>query len=178
MTSWSWPEEGIVLAAQAGDESSIAELVAKSHPHVRRFAFALCASRHDAEDAAQEAMIVLYRRISTLRTASALGSWMFRIVSNECLRRARRRLRAEPAVAEQIAPSAEDDALRRWDADRVAAAIAALPPDQRSVLIMRDVRGVPGDDVARILGISLAAMKSRLHRGRLTVRERIGLVRC
>jgi RNA polymerase sigma factor (sigma-70 family) len=176
MTSWSWPEKGIVLAAQAGDASSIAELVAKSHPHVRRFAFALCASRHDAEDAAQEAMIVLYRRISTLRTASALGSWMFRIVSNECLRRARRRLRPEPAVAELSAPSAEDDALRRWDAERVAAAIAALPPDQRSVLIMRDVQGLTGDNVARTLGISLAAMKSRLHRGRLAVREQIGPV--
>jgi RNA polymerase sigma factor (sigma-70 family) len=173
VTRSAWPVERIVAAARAGDQASLTELIAGTHPHVRRFAFALCANSHDAEDAAQEAMIILYRRISTLRTAGALSSWLFRIVANECLRRGRAMLRREPDTTDRSAPSAEDDALRRWEADRVAAAIATLPPDQRAVLILRDLHGLPGRTVAEALGLSVAAMKSRLHRGRLTVRDEL-----
>lgn len=167
----SWPGEQLVAAAQSGDESSIAALVSGAHPHVQRFAFSLCASSEDAEDAAQEAMIVLFRKIGTLRAASALGSWMFQIVRHECLRRAR-------AVVRQVEPteipSAEDDVLRRLEVERVASVIASLPPDQRRVLIMRDVQGLPGRSVARSVGLTSAAMKSRLHRARATVRAELG----
>ncbi|MFG1608414.1 RNA polymerase sigma factor [Actinoplanes sp. NPDC049265] len=173
MTRSAWPAERIVAAARAGDQASLTELVAGSHPHVRRFAFALCANSHDAEDAAQEAMIILYRRISTLRTAGALSSWLFRVVANECLRRGRAMLRPEPDITGRNAPSAEDEALRRWEAERMASAIAALPADQRAVLILRDLHNLPGRRVAEALGLSLAAMKSRLHRGRLAVRDRL-----
>jgi DNA-directed RNA polymerase specialized sigma24 family protein len=68
-------------------------------------------------------------------------------------------------------PSAEDDVLRRLEAERVAAAIAALPADQRRVLIMRDVQGIPGRTAAGALGLSVPAMKSRLHRARAAVHE-------
>ncbi|MBB2505312.1 RNA polymerase subunit sigma-24, partial [Amycolatopsis echigonensis] len=57
-----WPADQLVAAAQRGDEASIAVLVSGAYPHVRRFAFSLCASSQDAEDAAQEAMIVLFRK--------------------------------------------------------------------------------------------------------------------
>lgn len=166
-----WPGERLVSAAQRGDVESITALVAGSHPHVRRFARSLCASPQDAEDAAQEALIILYRKIGTLRASGALASWMFRIVRNECLRRARLGWRQPAPVLEVGAPSAEDDVLRRLEAERVAGAIAALPADQRYVLIMRDVRGYPGRMVAEALGLSLAAMKSRLHRARAAVQR-------
>lgn len=151
---------------------SIAALVSASHPHVRQFAYALCASDQDAEDAAQEALIVLFSRIGTLRAATALSSWMYQIVRHECIRRARsvRHAASSPAP---MSPSAEDDVLRRLEVERVAAAIATLPPDQRSVLIMRDVQGVPGGAVARRMGLSTAAMKSRLHRARAAVRAQL-----
>ncbi|MFD4637579.1 RNA polymerase sigma factor [Lentzea sp. NPDC058436] len=175
MASAAWPGDQLVTAAQSGDEASIAALVAGAHPHVKRFALTLCASSQDAEDAAQEAMIVLFRKIGTLRAAGALASWMFRIVSHECLRRARMLvLRPEP-VAEPVEASAEDDVLARLEVERVAAAIAALPADQRRVLIMRDVQGLPGGAVARALGLSTAAMKSRLHRARAGVRDSLDL---
>lgn len=169
---FTWPAEALVAAAQGGDEASIAALVSGAHPHVRRFAFTLCASDQDAEDAAQEAMIVLFRKIGTLRAATALASWMFRIVRNECLRRARAVLAAPPAEDLPTA-SAEDDVLERLERERVAAAIAALPHDQRRVLIMRDVQGLSGGEVARALGLSVPAMKSRLHRGRAAVRQHL-----
>ncbi|WP_327586925.1 RNA polymerase sigma factor [Nonomuraea sp. NBC_00507] len=169
----SWAGNQLVAAAQRGDEASIALLVSGAYPHVRRFAFSLCASSQDAEDAAQEAMIVLFRKIGTLRAAAALASWMFQIVRNECLRRARAVLRRNETISEVAIPSAEDDVLDRLEVERVAAAIASLPDDQRRVLIMRDVQGLPGSTVARSLGLSTAAMKSRLHRGRVAVRARL-----
>lgn len=167
MGSPAWPAEDLVVAAQAGDVESITALVSYSHPHVRRFAHTLCATPEDAEDAAQEALIILYRKIGALRAAAALASWMFRIVRNECLRRAR--LTPPPPVREVALPSAEDEVLRRLEAARVATAIANLPADQRQVLILRDVQGYSGTAVAGALGLSLPAMKSRLHRARAAV---------
>jgi len=167
----SWPGEHLIVAAQRGDVASIATLLAASHPHVQRFARSLCSTPEDAEDAAQEAMIILYRKVGTLRASGALASWMFRIVRNECIRRSRLMLRKVELVGDMAAPSFEDDLLSRLEAEQVAAAIAALPADQRHVLIMRDVQGYPGRMVADTLGLSTAAMKSRLHRARATVRQ-------
>jgi RNA polymerase sigma factor (sigma-70 family) len=172
----SWPGSVLVAAAQQGDQDAISALVSGSHPHVRRFAFSLCASPQDAEDAAQEALIILFRKIGTLRATGALASWMFQIVRHECLRRARALTRPAEPLGEPVVGSAEDDVLVRLELERVAAAVAALPPDQRQVLIMRDVQGLPGGVVARHLGLSTAAMKSRLHRARVAVRQDLGLV--
>ncbi len=171
-----WPASSVVSAAQDGDVEAIAALVSGAHPHVQRFARSLCATPEDAEDAAQEALIILYRKIGMLRATGALASWMFRIVRNECLRRARPLLGARPvpgerpAVGERSFRSVEDEVLGRLEAGRVAEAIAALPEDQRRVLIMRDVQGLAGRTVADALGLSTAAMKSRLHRARAAVR--------
>ncbi|MFG3227715.1 RNA polymerase sigma factor [Kitasatospora sp. NPDC048194] len=171
MAKYTWPGEQLVLAAQSGHVDSIAALVSGSHPNVQRFARSLCATPEDAEDAAQEALIILYRRIGTLRATAALSSWMFRIVRNECLRRARAALRTTPVPlpGDTAVASAEDEVLQLLEAGRVAAAVAALPPDQRRVLIMRDIQGLSGRMVADALGLTTAAMKSRLHRARRTV---------
>ncbi|MGW1343597.1 RNA polymerase sigma factor [Kribbella sp. NPDC002412] len=171
MADPAWPDDRLIVAAQDGDVDALTALVAGSHPTVRRFARSLCATPEDAEDAAQEALIVLYRKIGMLRATGALASWMFRIVRNECLRRARRMLRDHPPVRDVAVQSAEDEVLRSLEAGAIAAVIAALPADQRSVLIMRDVQGYSGRMVADSLGLSLAAMKSRLHRARAAVRE-------
>ncbi|MCF3125117.1 RNA polymerase sigma factor [Streptomyces arenae] len=172
---FSWPDERLIKAAQDGDVTSLTTVVMRSQPHVRKFALSLCASPQDAEDAAQEALIILYRKIGTLRATGALASWMFRIVRNECLRSVRLLVaRRDDAPAEPEAgaePSAEEAVLRRLEMERISAALCALPPDQRQVLIMRDVQGLPGKTVAHSLGLSSAAMKSRLHRARAALRQ-------
>jgi RNA polymerase sigma factor (sigma-70 family) len=165
-----WASEQLIRAAQGGDLESITAVVHGAHPHVRRFADHLCASRQDAEDAAQEALIILYRKIGSLRATAALASWMFRIVRHECLRRARRLFDHHDQADFAPVASAEDEVLRRLEAERVAEAIRALPDIQRRVLIMRDVLGQPGRAVAERLGLSTAAMKSHLHRARTTLR--------
>ncbi|MFJ9682980.1 RNA polymerase sigma factor [Streptomyces sp. NPDC101194] len=185
MADHSWPGATLVAAAQRGDVDALTALVYGSYPHVHRFARTLCATPQDAEDAAQEALIILYRKIGMLRASGALASWMFRIVRNECLRRTRTLVRRGPVDEPGLlgtagwssdafggtVQSAEEDVLLRLEAERVAAAVAALPDDQRQVLVMRDIQGLPGRTVADRLGLSTAAMKSRLHRARSAVRE-------
>lgn len=172
---FTWPDERLIKAAQDGDATSLTTVVMESQPHVRKFAISLCASPQDAEDAAQEALIILYRKIGTLRATGALASWMFRIVRNECLRHVRllasRRDEASAEPEGSAEQSAEDAVLHRMEVERIAAAVSALPRDQRQVLIMRDIQGLPGKTVAHSLGMSNAAMKSRLHRARAALRH-------
>jgi RNA polymerase sigma factor (sigma-70 family) len=162
----------VIAAAQGGDPQAIEMLLSGSHQHVRRFAHLLCSSPEDAEDAAQEALIVLFRRIGTLRATAALGSWMFQIVRNECIRRSRLALR-KPTSIPATEPSAEDAALASLEVERLVDSISRLPAEQRSVLVLRDVQGLSGAATAKALGLSRAAMKSRLHRGRETVRSQL-----
>jgi RNA polymerase sigma factor (sigma-70 family) len=170
---FSWPTEQIVSAAQQGDPRALSILVSGSHAHVQRFARTLCSTPEDAEDAAQEALIVLYGKIGTLRATAALGSWMFSIVRNECIRRSRLTFSRpiSSAVAEE--PSAEDVTLARLEVERIVDSIAGLPPEQRAVLVLRDIQGLSGAATAQALGLSRPAMKSRLHRGRETLRSRL-----
>ena len=171
-TNSQWPGEQVVIAAQHGDRRAIALLISGSHPHVHRFARTLCATPEDAEEATQEALLVLYRKIGTLRATAALASWMFQIVRHECVRRARLAFRVSvPDV--RVERSAEDVALAHLEMERTVSAIVALPAEQRAVLVLRDVQGLSGAATANALGLSRAAMKSRLHRGREALRVQL-----
>jgi RNA polymerase sigma factor (sigma-70 family) len=169
---WSWPSEQVVNAAQHGDVRAIALLIDGSHAHVQRFARSLCSTPQDAEDAAQEALIVLYRKIGTLRVTAALASWMFQIVRNECVRRARIAFQ-RPIAGAESEHSAEETVLARLEMERIVESIAGLPPEQRAAVVLRDIHGLSGAATAQALGVSRAAMKSRLHRGRETLRSRL-----
>ncbi len=171
-TRWAWPTEQVINAAQQGDPRAISILLDGSHAHVHRFARTLCSTPEDAEDAAQEALIVLYQKIGTLRAAAALASWMFQIVRHECIRRSRLALRG-PIPSSTTEHSVEDVALARLEVERIVDSIAALPVDQRAVLVLRDIQGLSGKAAAQTLGLSRAAMKSRLHRGREALREQL-----
>jgi RNA polymerase sigma factor (sigma-70 family) len=167
-----WPNEQIVSAAQQGEPHAIAILLEGSHAHVRRFAHTLCSTPEDAEDATQEALIILFRKIGTLRVAAALASWMFQIVRNECIRRTRVALH-RPVSGAMVEESAEEAALARLEVERIVDSISELPAEQRAVLVLRDLHGLSGAATAQALGLSRAAMKSRLHRGRQALHSRL-----
>ncbi|MGV9808497.1 RNA polymerase sigma factor [Micromonospora chersina] len=169
MSGAEWASAQLVAAARDGHVESLTTLVANTRPHVLRFAHTLCATPQDAEDAAQEALLILFRKVGTLRSITALSSWMFRIVRNECLRRLRPQ-GWDDLGGVGVVDSPEDEVIRHLEAERVARAIAALPDVQRRVLVLRDVQGYPGRAVADSLGLSLAAMKSQLHRARTNVK--------
>lgn len=131
-----------------------------------------CRSREDAEDAAQEALIILYRRLGALRTVAALSSWLVRIVARECWRLARRSLSRVPAGLRPAGTRSSEDAwfAQTGDPD-LAAALSRLAVQDREVLLLRDVLDWSGDDTAAELGLTSAAMKSRLHRARSRLRR-------
>lgn len=176
------PEHDAMLDAAAyGDDEALAKLVRSYHDRVHRFGMRVCRDGFDADDAVQEAFTKLTRRPDVAREPSAL-SWLFSVVRNACRRlmrpfaRERARLGA-PVEDVEALPTADLDphaALERWRlVHAVHQAIAALERPYREVLVLRDVEGLPGDEVCQRLGIGSAAMKSRLHRARQIVREAV-----
>lgn len=166
-------DERLITSARDGDSLALAALMEGIHGWVRGLAHLFAASSHDAEDAAQEAMIVAFAKLGTLRSAAALDSWLATIVRAECGRR--REGRAEdvtPDVGEGgAAPSAEERVLQRLEVERLGQAIGRLSFPQRQVVLLRDVQDRSGPEVAQALGLSEAAMRARLHRARTSLRK-------
>nr|WP_249148817.1 sigma-70 family RNA polymerase sigma factor [Bradyrhizobium manausense] len=157
-------------AARLGDPQAIARLLETAQPDIRRYARATCRSSADAEDAAQEALWILFRHVGTIRSLLAFSSWLFSVVRRECLRLARKAGLA-PSVDES---EAEAVLLLRPEADLrldVAAAFEALPAHYRDVALMRDVKEMTIDEIADALGATRQTVKARLHRARALMRE-------
>jgi RNA polymerase sigma-70 factor (ECF subfamily) len=157
-------------AARLGDPQAIASLLETAQPDIRRYARATCRSSADAEDAAQEALWILFRHVGSIRSMLALSAWLFSVVRRECLRLARRAGLA-PAINEG---EAEALLLSRPEADLrldVAAAFEALPTHYRDVALMRDVKEMTIEEISAALGASRQTVKARLHRARALMRE-------
>ena len=157
-------------AARLGDIRAIACLLETAQPDIRRYAPATCRSSADAEDATQEALWILFRRVGTIHSLLAFSAWLFSVVRRECLRLARR-AGLVPAVDESEVEAA---LLLRPEADLrldVAAAFEALPPHYLDVALMRDVEEMTIDEIAAALGATRQTVKARLHRARALMRE-------
>lgn len=169
MTPTALPD-GLVDAARAGDERALLKLLVVCRPDLTRYARRACES-DDVEEAVQDALWLLYRRVGGLRAGAALSAWMFQVVRHLCLhftrrRRVRDRFAAYP-LTDDLPSDAANDGLR---IDLVRA-IGELPPSYRDVLILRDIGGFEASEVAARLGITVDAAKSRLHRARGLMRE-------
>lgn len=158
----------LIEAACSGNELALSQLLILCQPDLARFARRTCSTSEDAEDAVQIALWQLHNKIGTLKTVAAFASWLFRIVERECYRLFRMG-RTEPlsALPDDIVASATNEGPR-MDLIR---SIAALPPAYRCVFVMRDVEEWTTPEVAEQLGLSPEAVKSRLHRARLMIRD-------
>ncbi len=159
--------DGVFDAACRGEQAALVRLIEITQPDIRRYARAACASSADAEDAAQEALWLLFRRVGTIRSLAAISGWLFTVVRRECLRLARRAGLPVPADAEEAVFDRPDVELRL----DIAAAIEALPAHYREVALMRDVREMTIDEIAVATASTRQAVKARLHRARLMMRE-------
>ena len=160
----------LVARAQAGDHGAMDALLKAAQPDIRRYARATCRAG-DVDDAVQDALMILHRRVGTLRLAAALSGWMFAVVRRECLRLARKALgRSVPIelLADDARLAARPAAELRLD---LAAAIGSLPDHYREVIILRDVEELTVDEISERLSLSREAAKARLHRARMLVRE-------
>jgi len=160
----------VVEAAMAGDHGALVRLLEVAQPDIRRFARQQCRSS-DADDAVQEALWLLYRRVGMLRAAEALPAWLLTVVRRACLRLARSELPSGMQASEladdaRLATRSTPDL--RLD---VAAAISSLPPHYRQIVLLRDVEEMTVDEIGAALALSREAVKGRLHRARALLRE-------
>jgi RNA polymerase sigma-70 factor (ECF subfamily) len=180
----------LVRRFKAGDEAAFEELVERYHARVYSLAYGVLRNPEDAEEATQDAFWTLYRKIGTFDDTKKFFSWFYRVALNQAYSRLRRRKPVPTVSIEDYLPRfrdgkpvafdvpdadarVEDAASARELAQRASEFIAELPRAYRDVIWMVDVEQMSPADVAETLGISIPALKSRLHRARLHVRERL-----
>lgn len=159
----------LIHAAQTGDPAAIAGLLALCQADARRYAHRHCQAS-DVDDAVQESLLVISRKVRGLKAAAAFSSWLFTVIKRECLRLQRAMFRHDPLdddVAEWQLASRTDDALRL----DLTHALESLPAHYLEVVLLRDFEELTIAEIAGRLGEPSGAIKSRLHRARTLVRE-------
>lgn len=163
--------------ARAGDPGAMERVLAEVAPSVHRFGMRMCRHADDADEVLQDTLLAIANNLPAFEGRSSLSSWVFTLARTACTRR-RRGLKNQPFVADDSAPepideraSPEDAALQRDLQARVNNAIDRLPEQFREVLELRDVQGLPANEAAASLGITVEALKSRLHRARSALRD-------
>jgi RNA polymerase sigma-70 factor (ECF subfamily) len=169
----------LVDAARRGDRAAFDELVRRTYVDTYTLAVRLTANEEDARDVVQESYLRAWKGIGKFRGDAQFSTWMYRITANAAatLVQKRRRRRAEPldTVDEPIEsaldaqPEAATESSVRMA--ELARAVQELPPKLRAIVVLKDVYGLPHEAIAEELGISVAAAKVRLHRGRKRLRE-------
>lgn len=154
----------LVLAAQRGDALALGGLLELITPYVRR----LCGpiALDDGADAAQEALIAVFRKLPQLHDPAALFGWVRAIAVREAVRHIRRRSRCEPAELAEL-PTMGDPQM----ATDVRDVLARLSPEHRAVLVLRDMEGLDERQTAELLGVAEGTVKSRLSRARIGFRK-------
>ena len=180
VSSDSAEDRRMLARARKGDRRALDYVARRVSGSLYRFSRGFCRNPDDAEDVMQDVLMALVSSLRKFRGDASLSSWTYVVARNACARRRRRArpasLDEEAAVARSIRdPGAEPDrAVERKELrEALERAIAALPASLRDVLVLRDVEGLDAPKVARELKLSEAAVKSRLHRARLQLREQL-----
>ncbi len=184
-----YPE--LVRAVRDGAPEAMERLLMRAQEVAWRFSLLVCGGADDAEDAMQEALIKTYRHAARIREPEAFRTWLYRTVRNACLIRRRRRV-DEPArmlSLDDLMPSLDggpkvaepadrgrlpdDLAINARLRTRLREAMAKLPRPFRVVVFLREIEGLSTREVAKVVGISEANVKTRLHRARLFLRREL-----
>jgi RNA polymerase sigma-70 factor, ECF subfamily len=180
----------LVRRIKAGDEEAFEQMVRRYHARVYSLSYGVLRNPEDAEEAAQDSFWTLYRKIGSFDESKKFFSWFYRVALNQAYSRARRRPAPTVPIEETMprfdergrfvvsdfpdwSAKVEDDVSARELAAKAGEFIAELPPAYRDVIWMADVEEMSPADIAETLEISTPAFKSRLHRARLHVRERL-----
>ncbi len=180
-------EAALVAAAKAGDPAAFSELVNRYESKIYRLAQNITRNREDAEDVMQEAFLKAYTHLDSFQGDSRFYTWLVRIAVNEALMKLRKRRGKEVSLDDPI--ETDEDLVPREIADWgpapdqryernqtnaiLSEAIERLPPDFRMVFVLRDVEELSTEETAEILGLSIPAVKSRLLRARLRLRQQL-----
>lgn len=184
-------DAALVAPLKSGEADAFEELLRRYEGKVYGLSRSITRNDSDAQDALQETFLSIYRKIGSFKEEASLSTWIYRIATNAALMKVRGRRhdertipmedyvpqydeRGERAIARPDWPPRGDEELLRGELrDVLNRSIGELPPDYRTVFVLRDQEGLSTQEVAKVLGLSVSAVKSRLHRARLFLRERI-----
>jgi len=172
--------------ARAGDVAALGQLLERHQAQIYRYGMKMCGDPADAQDVLQETLLAMARGVRDFRGASSISTWLYTIARSFCIKKRRRRKFApaeERSLDTEVATDASrlaaptetpEEALAGKEIEQaLARALAALEPMYREVLVLRDMEGLTAPEVAEVLGLSVQAVKSRLHRARLAVRAHV-----
>jgi RNA polymerase sigma-70 factor (ECF subfamily) len=184
--------EGLVRAAATGDREAMERLLMRAQEVAFRFSLLVCGHAEDAEDVMQEALLKTYRYVGRIERPEAFRTWLYRTVTNACRMKRRRRVdepthllsidggrvdadgRTVPVDVADAGKGPDELALNAWLGRRLRRALAALPGEYRLIVLLREMEGLSTRDVAGVTGLSEDNVKTRLHRARVMLRERLG----
>ena len=169
MTGASMERDNLVVLAQSGDSAAIVRLLTVCQADARRYAYKHCHAS-DVDDAVQESLLVISRKVKSLKAAAAFSSWLFTVIKRECRKLSRMMFKHEPLtdeLAENLMLARPDDALRI----DLARSLESLPAHYLEVVLLRDFEELTIAEIAERLNEQPGAIKSRLHRARELVRE-------
>lgn len=183
-------DDVLIEKAQAGDSRAFSALVKRYEQTVYGFSFKVCRNKEKAEETLQDTFINVYRKLNQFNGESKFSTWLYSIVTNNCLMKHRKRKMDEEMVYLDEPPRENDESHDRltipsWDAtpaeelmkselrSRLDEAIQKLPLDYRIVFILRDIENKTAEETAKILKLSVPAVKSRLRRARVFLREQL-----
>lgn len=181
-------ETELIGRMQAGDATAVAELSSTYGPRIHQLAFRYLKNWEDAEEVAQDVLMKVHRKIGLFRGDAALSSWIYRITFNTAMSRLRTSRFSRPNEVQavdfatdngDISPQepadwsslADDNVLRTQMRERLISSLTQLPEVYRTPVILRDIQGLSTEEAAAVLKVKPQTLKSRLHRGRLILRE-------
>jgi RNA polymerase sigma-70 factor (ECF subfamily) len=189
-------ELALIRRAQQGDERAFTKLVRKYEDVVFRFSLKVCRDREKAEEALQDTFVNVFRKLKQFDGKSKFSTWLYTIVANNCLMKRRRSKLDQASVSLEMPEGFREEPLRDPEGRVIQTvpswkntphdgvlnkelravldeAIGKLPPEYRAVFLLRDVEEQSAEETAKILSLSIPAVKSRLHRARAFLREQL-----
>lgn len=168
-------DQDLVERSRNGDGAAFEEIYRLHAGRVYNLACRLTGSVADGEDLLQDIFVAVYRKLGSFKGESALGTWIYRLATNQCLdflrsRQGKARQVTDPLETEPAAPTPSTRPLQadRLDLER---AIAQLPPGYRAAFVLHDVEGFEHAEIGQLLGIAEGTSKSQVHKARLRIRE-------
>ena len=181
------PDEELVRFAQGGENRAFDELVRRYQDKVYRLSYKILRHEDDAAEALQDAFLSAYRGLKNFKAESTFSTWLYRIATNASLMKYRKRRdnhisldqsqsqneEAEPMQLPDWSAQPPEELLTAETREVMEEGIQRLPEELRTVFVLRDIEGLSNAEVGEILELSVAAVKSRLHRARIALRERL-----
>ena len=189
MSAESDPDAALMLCVKQGDTGAFAVLVDKYKQPVMNVAYRMLRDATEAEDLAQMVFVQVFKSAYRYEVSSKFSTWLFTIARNLCLNEIRRRSRHPVESMEATHPAQEDQPLHQFEdvktasppesllhgelEEKIEQALAGLPENQRLAILLCRQDGLSYEEIARVLGCSVSATKSLIHRGRETLKQKL-----